>query len=795
MSVEIDFKDHGKVLIMIAEAQEAESDSRQAVRDAKLFIIKRDGQWDPYAFEKLNGRFRGTFDMCTPIVDQISGEIDQSDFTIKVSPSGGDASMDTAKTLDGLIRNIRNISNAERVFAQASRSNVVGGFDAWEVVQDWIDADSFDQDLMIKPIPNAVDSVWFDLGSVMEDRSDAKWGVKLIKLPMAEYKERWPDGKGQSVSDDRSGEAYFNKAEFVVVGQLYYKKKRDIELVRMTDGTVYKVDDDFEKIQDELAFPTQANPQGIVIELDDEGEEKRRTRKSWRVHSRLFDGSDWLESEEETVFNLIPIIPIYGNFEIFENKSIYFGKLEKLLDQQRVLNYAMSRDIEDGALSPSPSVWMTAQQAEGYDYSEMNTDHDPIRLYNHVEGQPFQPTVIGGPQVSQGLQATIALTKEMIGASANIFLAQQGNAASRQSGVAGLQQINQGNIGLIKWSKALQVAICHTGKVLIDGAIPRVYDAQRQVRILEEDGTSNIVTINKKIVDQQTGEIVNLNDLSIGEYDVVCDVGPAFNSQQKETVQAFIDLAQIDPTIIQTGKDIMLKNLGLPGMSLMAERARTELFNAEVIPEAQWTDEEKQQVQQAQAQAQQQPPQEDPNLIVARAQEGLAQAELQKAANTQVQIQGDQQIKTEELALKNRELDLSVQKFLREKDDKNNVDAAKIQQGDRKLDQSEQKLLIDAQQAQDKLDMQAQAQQFNQAMETVLNRVDILAKQVDSLKGLREAMGVDTIVGPGNTKAFIQQARVVTGAQEGLPKTEPEDVKIPGLDVNRKEKAEAEEET
>ena len=131
MSMKMNFEEHSSVIKVVAEAQEAETDQRQAVREAKLFIYKRDGQWDPYAIDKLKGKFRGTFDMCTPIVDQISGEIDQSDFTLKISPVSGGASSDTAKTLNGLVRNILNISNADHVFSTASRSNVIGGFDCF----------------------------------------------------------------------------------------------------------------------------------------------------------------------------------------------------------------------------------------------------------------------------------------------------------------------------------------------------------------------------------------------------------------------------------------------------------------------------------------------------------------------------------------------------------------------------------------------------------------------------------------------------------------------------------------
>ena len=151
------------------------------------------------------------------------------------------------------------------VFNPAGRSNVIGGFDCWEIVQDWIDGDSFDQDLFIRKVSNAVDSVWFDLGSVMQDRSDAKWGVKLQAIPSAQYRERWPDGSNLSVGDDKQANAFYNKAETITVGQLYYKKPVNIEIVRMTDGSVYQVDDEFKKVQDELKAG------GIDIEVDGNG--------------------------------------------------------------------------------------------------------------------------------------------------------------------------------------------------------------------------------------------------------------------------------------------------------------------------------------------------------------------------------------------------------------------------------------------------------------------------------------------------------------------------------------------
>lgn len=738
MPQKYNYSDHAEVLIMLQKSQDAEQDQREKVREANRFLTRRDGQWDDYAINKMDGRFRGTFDMCTPIVDGIAGEIEQSDFTIRVSPSGGEASKDTAKTLDGLIRNIRNISNAEDTFNTMGRGNVIGGFDCCEIVQDFVDGDTFDQDLFVRYVPNSVDSVWFDLSSVKQDRSDAEWGVKLAALPKAEYDHRWPDGTGMSVGDNArtfDTSCNFNEKQTVTVGKLYYRKPIKIELVRMSDGSVYRDDEKLASVKDELAAA------GIT-------EEDRRTRDSWRVYSRMFDGGEWLNEEEETVFDFIPLVPIYGNYTIVDNNTTYFGKIENLYDSQRVLNYALSRDIEDGALSPSPAIWMTDDMAEGNDYTKMNVDRDPVRVFNIDKNNPgLTPIQLGGPIASQGLQTTIANVQQMINTTSNTFDAQQGNANAQQSGVAGLQQIEQGNVGNIKWFKDLEVTICHVGKILIN-AIPRVYDATRQVRILEEDGGSDMVMLNQTVFDQDTQELVTLNDLSIGEYDVVCEVGPAFNSAQKEAARSFEAMATIMPEFAQMGMDIWLKNKKEPGMDLMAERFRESLFNAGVIPQEQWTDEEQAQVAEQQALAAQQPPQPDPAMILAEAELMKGRAEQQDAANKQTEIQTKAEVEVLKLQVEQQKIALDQQRLEQDRNSKLNVEAVKIDQD------------------QQKIDLQASKQQFEAMMATMQQQQQELNDAFANLKTMREAMGVDSIVGPGNTEAYIEQAQVVQDKQE-----------------------------
>ena len=92
-----------------------------------------------------------------------------------------------------------------------------------------------------------------------------------------------------------------------------------------------------------------------------------RTRKSWRIFSRWFDGSDWLKDEQETVFTYVPLIPSYGNYAIHNSKAKFSGKTKKLMDAQRGINFALSGMTEDAGLSGKDDIWMSDKQADVQD--------------------------------------------------------------------------------------------------------------------------------------------------------------------------------------------------------------------------------------------------------------------------------------------------------------------------------------------------------------------------------------------------------------------------------------------
>jgi hypothetical protein len=640
------YSNHQDVIELLRRAQQSDEDLRQEARDAQLFIHKKDGQWEPYWWNINTGKPRYTFDMTGPVVDQIAGEIEQADFDIRVSPASGEASKQDAKTFDGLIRNIENQSNASSIFSSAARSMITGGLDGWRVVTKYVDDDSFDQDLAIERIPDFIDRVWFDEASVEPDRSDSRWCVVLHAPLTEDYKRRWPEGSEQGISQNYLASAYYDKPDVIMVGELLYRKPYDRELVLMNNGDVYEVNEDYNAIIDELA------QEGIV-------EQSRRKRKGYRIHSRYFDASDWLEPEKETVFSQVPVIPTYGNFSVFENKVLFSGAVRSLMDYQRVFNYSESRAVAEVALAPRAKIPMTEAMMEGHtdELAILNVDDSPVLPFNPDPQLPgYIPQQVGGAQVNQGLTMISANMKDGIARAAGLFAANMGEQVNDQSGVAIKALQDKGNIGTSKYFKAQEIAICQTAKVLIN-AIPRVYDTERTIRILGEDGAISMATLNEQVLDNETGRIVTVNDLSKGKYDVTCSAGPSFQNKQQETVAGIMEMANVDPSIIQENGDILFSNITAPGMDLIAERKRNALFQAGLIPEEQMTDEEFEELQVIQ----QQPPQPDAMMVAAEAEMQKAQAEHQKNEMAMQKAAMEFEIKQNDLMLKAQKQELDLQ--------------------------------------------------------------------------------------------------------------------------------------
>jgi hypothetical protein len=93
------------------------------------------------------------------------------------------------------------------------------------------------------------------------------------------------------------------------------------------------------------------------------------------------------------------------------------------------------------------------------------------------------------------------------------------------------------------------------------------------MRIIGDDGKPELMTINQKTGQQDENGIEKiLNDVTVGEYDVVMDTGPGYNTKRQEAVDSMMQLLAADPNLMQQAGDLIFRNMDFPGAETIADR-------------------------------------------------------------------------------------------------------------------------------------------------------------------------------------------------------------------------------
>jgi hypothetical protein len=115
-----------------------------------------------------------------------------------------------------------------------------------------------------------------------------------------------------------------------------------------------------------------------------------------------------------------------------------------------------------------------------------------------------------------------------------------------------------------------------TGVILLD-LIPYYYaEPGRIARIVGDDGRSKQVKLNEQNPNpgpETPGPIEEvLNDITVGEYDVVMDTGPGYNSKRIEAVDALMPLMAQNEELFNKAGDLLFRNFDFPGSEVIADR-------------------------------------------------------------------------------------------------------------------------------------------------------------------------------------------------------------------------------
>lgn len=556
-------------------------------------------------FQDIGNRPRFQINRVAPAIDQLVGDQRQNRTKIVVRPVGGASSEDIAKIYNGIIRNIEAVSDADDAYDNAYDEQVTGGFGGWRILTEFNDDDSFEQDILLEWIPSAASSLWLDPSS--RDYRKRNWGFVTEWMTIQDLKSQY---KNASITDFRTmvqqntSCKYWTSDDFVQVAEYWRRVPITMNIGLLSDGRVIDLGKE-EKVLDELKRG------GIEVV-------REREAQSWKVEMYKMSGAELLEPKQDWAGKYVPLIDLCGKVTQIENNTMIRGITRFAKDPSRIYDWATSAAISAVAIAPKDPYWLTPKQASGHkaQFENFNVEERPFLIYTPDPDAPGPPQRGGAPSVQQALITQIQQAAVDIEATTGIHSASLGNAPQLLSERSVQSQAEKGDRGAFVFQDNLKKAKKVTANMLID-LIPKVMDTQRITRILNEDGTTEEVEINQEqldefsqpVTDEATGEVVIVNDLSVGKYEAISDDGPAFSTKKEQSVQQILELIQVSPRFEAIGLDLLTKNLDINDTDELLKRIRKVMIQEGTIDP---TDEE------VEAMGLDQPAEENPTDVAIR---------------------------------------------------------------------------------------------------------------------------------------------------------------------------------
>lgn len=507
-----------------------------------------------------------TIDRLNPFIRQVVNDARQNKPSIKVHPADSSADPETAEIIDGLIRNIEVVSDADVAYDTAVENAVTVGFGYIRINTAFTSDDTFDQDIVIERVANPF-SVYGDPDAESADGSDWNCAFVVTTMTKEEFERKY---KGAEPVD-WEGEGYqgleapWLDDDTVMVAEYWRRDPIERQIVMIDTGEVV----DAAKV-----------PEGATVVG------KPRTVRSHKVTQYVMTGAEVLETVEWEG-KYIPIVPVYGEEVNVEGKRYFKSLISNAKDSQRAFNYWKTAATElvalapkapfigeEGAFDADPEKWATAN----------NTSHAFIQYARTKQPPQRQQT---SAQAVGEMQMALAANDDIKG-TLGIYDASLGQRSNETSGRAIAARQREGDTATFHFIDNLTRAIRQVGRIVID-LIPKVYSTDRVVRVLGQDlkpSTAPVAPGGGMQQDDAGNVIGRIYDLTAGKYDLVVKAGPNYSTQREETRAELIEIIRSVPESAQILGPMYLRQSDWPGAEEAADRLEGKNPEEEMVPKA-----------------------------------------------------------------------------------------------------------------------------------------------------------------------------------------------------------------
>ena len=537
-------------------ANDADTMNRQEALEDLKFASGGD-QWpvDLQNSRNLESRPVLTINKLDGYCRQVTNQQRQQRPRIKVHATNTQEDAAEAKVVQGIIRHIEVNSNADNAYDNAYNYAVRMGWGYWRVDHRYVRDDSFDQEIFIDPIDNPF-TVYLDPNSIAVDGSDQERCLITTMMPKTTFRELYPDVDETSFLSRGTGDTQSEwiTKEDIRVAEYWYTVREPATLYQLSDGST--------RFAEGKDFFDRIERAGLFV-VNERKSIKRTIKWKKLTATAVLEERDWPGY-------YIPIVPVYGRHVVIGDKRKKFGMVRHAKDAQRMYNFWVTSLTESVALAPKAKWIMAEGQDEGHelDWAAANIKSMATLRYKQtdIDGNPApppqrlqpEPPPAGVMAAAQEINSDMATIIGIYDPSQQLPGNMSGKALNGQQ-----MQVDLTNFDLYD---NLTKSIAYTGKIILD-LFPKIYDTERIMRIIGDDGKPDLLTINERTA---VGKVKN--DVTVGQYDVVMETGPGYNSKRQEAVDAMMPLLQGNEQLFNAAADLVFRNMDFPGADTIADR-------------------------------------------------------------------------------------------------------------------------------------------------------------------------------------------------------------------------------
>jgi hypothetical protein len=549
-------------------------DNLQRFRDDKQFYD--DSQWDPFSYTNylMLGKTPYTFNKLKPIVRQMYGEMANMQPAINLSPTNKEA-VDPEEfiLITDFVRSLAYSNQANQAYANCFLNQLIGGWGVLEVETNYVDDMSFDQEPKVKGEADPL-MVGFDPNCKDAAKTDGDFQFKDYYMSKEEFEatfRRPPPAPGQMLGGQRQFLPYIDE-DTVIVTDYYKKVYKARTVVQLTNHETYKIEvfqEDIETAEEEYTkFMTQS---GFDLDLipplviSNKRKTKVPTIHCYKcVYDEVLEHKLWPSRFLPFVF--VDALSMTQDGKQFTKSFINGGK-----NAQQAYNWVMSEIYNGIARSRREQVWMTREQAKGHEeflrYPDRQQSHGEYNFdINVATGPIFRPP----EELPQTLFAAAQAAETDIYKCLGVYPVNGTELPNNLAGITVNNIVTQGNLTFIQLLQKLFYGMAKVGEIILD-LIPKLYDSERIVNVVDITGSARAVTINT---------IINglpKNSINDTIYRLQVDPIASFAIQQKELRESLEKLATLTPANAPLVSDLIASTLNTPIAPLLVQRLKTNL--------------------------------------------------------------------------------------------------------------------------------------------------------------------------------------------------------------------------